>query len=122
MDVNGEGIFGSRPWKVYGEGPTQLSGREQTIAYTPADIRFTSKSGALYAFVLAWPASRSAQIKTLATNSPQLGGRKVADVTLLGYDGRLAWSQDAQGLTVKLPEKAPSEHAVTLRITGLQDI
>jgi alpha-L-fucosidase len=119
MDVNGEGIFASRPWKIFGEGPTRLSGREQKTAYTSEDIRFTAKSGALYAFVLAWPASRNALIKSLAADSPQLEGRKVADVSLLGYGGKLEWSQDAQGLAVKLPEKPPSDYAVTLRIDGV---
>jgi alpha-L-fucosidase len=118
MAVNGEGIFATRPWKTYGEGPTQLAGREQKSAYTSADIRFTMKAGTLYAFVLAWPESRSALIKTLAANSPQLDGRKITDVSLLGYDGRLNWSQDDQGLSVQLPERPPTEHAVTLRIAG----
>ena len=119
MDVNGEGIFATRPWKTFGEGPTRLSGRERNTAYTSQDIRFTAKAGTVYAFVLAWPESRTAQIKTLAANSPQLAGRKVTDVSLLGHDGRMEWSQDEQGLTVKLPEKPPSDYAVTLRINGI---
>jgi len=119
MGVNGEGIFSTRPWKTFGEGPTRLSGRESKTAYTSQDVRFTAKGGTLYAFVLAWPESRTAQIKTLAANSPELSGRKVAGVSLLGYDGRLEWSQGEQGLTVKLPEKAPSDYAVTLKIDGI---
>ena len=58
-------------------------------------------------------------IKSLASNTPQVAGRRVTEVSLLGYDGKLEWSQTADGLTVPLPEKAPSEHAVTLRIKGL---
>jgi alpha-L-fucosidase len=119
MSVNGDGIFSSRPWKTFGEGPTRLSGRERATAYTSEDIRFTAKAGSLYAFVLAWPASRTARIKTLASNSPQLAGRKVTGVSLLGYDGRLDWAQDAQGLVVNLPPTAPSDHAITLRIAGI---
>jgi alpha-L-fucosidase len=119
MDVNGEGIFSTRPWQTFGEGPTRMVGREQKIDYTSEDIRFTAKAGRLFAFVMAWPESRNALIKTLAANSPQLAGRKVTGVSLLGYDGRLEWSQDNQGLAVKLPEKAPSDYAVTLRIDGV---
>ena len=119
MSVNGEGIFSSRPWKIFGEGPTRLSGREKASSYTAEDVRFTVKGDTLYAFLLAWPASGRAQIKTLATNSPPLAGRKVAAVSLVGYEGRLNWSQDEQAFTVQLPEKAPSDYAVTLRIKGL---
>ena len=126
MDVNSEGIYATRPWKLYGEGPsatggrgTRGGGRGAVPAYTSEDIRFTTKTGTLYAFVGAWPESRSATIKSLGNNSPQIAGQKIAEVSLLGYDGKLDWSQTADGLTVKLPEKAPSEYAATLRIKGL---
>jgi len=49
----------------------------------------------------------------------QLEGRKVADVSLLGYGGKLDWSQTAEGLVVKLPEQLPSEHAIALKIAGV---
>jgi alpha-L-fucosidase len=120
MSVNSEGVYSTRPWKIYGEGPTQLSGREQAAQrYTAEDIRFTARGEALYAFVLAWPESRRVTIKTLANNSPLVAGRKIAEVSLLGYEGKLDWSQTADGLAMKLPEKAPGDYAVTLRIKGL---
>jgi alpha-L-fucosidase len=126
MDVNSEGIYTTRPWKIYGEGPSTTArpaargaGRGSAPAYTTEDIRFTTKADTLYAFVGAWPESRSAVIKSLGNNSPQVAGRKIADLSLLGYDGKLDWSQADNALTVKLPDKAPSEYAVTLRIKGL---
>jgi alpha-L-fucosidase len=126
MDVNSEGIYATRPWKIYGEGPSTTArpaargaGRVSAPAYTSEDIRFTTKGDTLYAFVGVWPESRSVVIKSLGNNSLQVAGRKIADVSLLGYSGKLDWTQSADGLTVKLPEKAPSEHAVTLRIKGL---
>jgi alpha-L-fucosidase len=123
MDVNSEGIYATRPWNIYGEGPSTsaapvVRGRSP-VPYTAEDIRFTTKGDTLYAFVGAWPASRMAVIQSLGNNSPQVAGRKVTGVSLLGYDGKLDWSQTAAGLAVKLPEKAPSEYAVTLRIKGL---
>jgi alpha-L-fucosidase len=124
MDVNSEGIYGTRPWKIYGEGPSTTAppvrGYGRTPApYTAEDIRFTTKGGALYAFVGAWPASRMARIKSLAAGAPRLSGAKVAGVSLLGYGGKVTWKQDEQGLSVDLPERAPSQHAVTLRIHGV---
>ena len=127
MEVNGEGIYATRPWKIYGEGPSvsapaprsRFGGAKDFRSYTPEDIRFTTKGGALYAFIMAWPETRGALIKSLAINSPQVGGQKIEQVALLGHHGKLEWSQTGDGLAVKLPEKPPSEHAVTLRIKGL---
>jgi len=121
MDVNSEGIFATRPWKIFGEGPTEVRppARGAAVVSTAQDIRFTTKGDALYAFVGAWPDSRKAVIKSLASGSPQLAGAKVAAVSLLGFDGKLPFTQDEQGLSVSLPEKAPSQCAVTLKILGV---
>jgi alpha-L-fucosidase len=127
MDVNGEGIFGSRPWKIHGEGPViehppvpaPDGPKEAPIAYTPHDIRFTTKDGALYAYFLAVPETPRAVIASLVSNSPLLGGRAITDVVLLGHPGALEWSQTAEGLAVQLPARPIGEHAITLRIRGL---
>jgi alpha-L-fucosidase len=127
MDVNHEGIYATRPWKVYGEGPSvttegprgQFGGARDVRDYTSEDMRFTMKGDTLYAFIMAWPAARAAVVRSLATNSPQIEGRKVADVSLLGYGGKLEWTQDEKGLNVKLPATPPSQHAVALKIKGV---
>jgi alpha-L-fucosidase len=129
MAVNGEGIFGTRPWKIYGEGPSTVENPEaghfggardvRSKPYTAEDVRFTAKDGALFAFVMEWPANQTVTIKSLRTDSLQAAGRKVTGVALLGYHGPLEWLQDVAGLTVKLPAAAPCEHAVALRITGV---
>jgi alpha-L-fucosidase len=146
MAVNSEGIHGTRPWQICGEGPSLEGAVRDTSAFkllpaipdtspgatrsagspdsghqpfTAQDVRFTAKGDALYAFVMLWPESRAAMIKSLASNLPLVAGRKVTKVSLLGYGGKLEWSQTTDGLAVKLPEKAPGEHAVTLRIKGL---
>ena len=110
--------------KIYGEGPSTTAAPVRGYGrtpppYTAEDIRFTTKGDTLYAFVGAWPKSRSAVIKSLGNSSPQVAGRKIADISLLGHNGKLDWSQAGNALTVKLPEKAPGEYAVTLRIKGL---
>jgi alpha-L-fucosidase len=129
MAVNGEGIFGSRPWKIYGEGPSTIEKAEsgqfggardvRSKPYTPEDIRFTTKSGAVYAYLLAVPTESRVVIRSLATDSPQSGGRKVSDVRLVG-GGTCKWTQDAQGLAVTLPpEAAGRKHALALQIRGV---
>jgi alpha-L-fucosidase len=129
MAINAEGVFDSRPWKIYGEGPSVIEAAEpgqagrardvRSTPYTSEDVRFVTKGNALYAYLLALPPQPHIAIKSLATNSPHAGGRKVTDVSLLGVSGKLEWSQDEQGLLVKLPEKAPSNHAIGLRIKGV---
>jgi alpha-L-fucosidase len=128
MNVNGDAIYGTRPWSVYGEGPSteetheagQFGGARdvRTKPYTPQDLRFTVKDRVLYAIVMELPAAgQSVLVKSLARTSPLAKGT-VTEVSLLGYSGKLDWSQDDSGLKVTLPA-APSEHAVALRITGV---
>src|SRR5690242_2766045 len=127
MDISSEGIHGTRPWTVYGEGPSvmntqpagQFGGARDVRPYTFEDVRFTTKGDALYAFLMAWPDSGTAVIKTLASGTQQTAGRKIADVALLGHNGKIGWAQDGQGLNVKLPATPPSPHPVVLKIRGL---
>ena len=61
--INGEAIYGTRPWLVYGEGPVRAKGGhfKEDFAYTAKDIRFTTKGeNTLYAFALGWPAETQA--------------------------------------------------------------
>jgi alpha-L-fucosidase len=82
-------------------------------------MRFTMKGDSLYAFIMVWPQNKSTVIKSLAANSPQIGERKVADVSLLGHGGKIEWTQDEKGLKVKLPDQPPCASAVTLKIKGV---
>ena len=68
----------------------------------------------LYGFLMGWPRA-SALIKPLGTASPQAPG-KIANVELLGYKGKLEWSQAEAGLSVAMPPHQPSQHAVTLKV------
>ena len=125
--VNGEGIYGTRPWVAFGEGPSvtgaQVAGKFGGVSdvrpYTSDDVRYTTKGDSLYAFVMAWPGSGRATLRKLSTQSPELAGRRVTGVTLLGYPGEIGWAQAEDGLRVRLPAGAPSEHATALKISGV---
>jgi alpha-L-fucosidase len=121
MKVNSEGIYGTRPWKIYGEGPGTHGDRvggglneNKRQPLTPEDVRFTQKEDALYAFVMGWP-DKEALVRALGTGSAQSPG-KIVNVELLGFRGRLKWTQEAAGLKVQLPAERPSDYAVTLKI------
>ena len=121
LDVNGEAIYGTRPWTVFGEGPTKVV--EGTFndtkrqAFTGQDVRFTAKGPALYAIALAWP-ERQLTIHSLA-KSAGLAQGEVTGVCLLGHDGKLDWRHDDQGLTIAMPDQKPCQHAYVFKISGV---
>lgn len=120
LQTNGEAIYGSRPWVVFGEGPTKNSGggfsEEKDKPYTEEDIRFTTQGETLYAIPLAWPASNRVVVKSLARRTGNAG--TVRTVSLLGSKAALKWSQTQEGLVVKLPAAKPGNLAYALKITG----
>jgi alpha-L-fucosidase len=113
LAVNGDAIYGTRPWKVAGEGSQQgtagaFTDNEET-AYTAQDIRFTTKDDTLFAISLDWPET-DVTIKSIGNNM------KVASVELLGTNEKPKWKQTTDGLQVKYPAARPSDHAHALKI------
>ena len=123
--VNGEGIYDTRPWAVFGEGPVmetpapisaQGFNEGKNKPFSAADIRFTSKGDAVYAFAMAWPADSKLLIKSLGSAAAHLK-KAVARVELVGRSGALPFTQSAEGLHVTLPADAPAlSYAVALKI------
>src|SRR6185437_2795589 len=104
---NGEAIYDTRPFAVFGEGPTKASAnsteRNHDIqTYTAEDVRYTvpkdPNSHILYATALGWPAGGGKLLlHTLYAGNPyQPGG--VCSVELLGAPGDLGFEQLAYGL------------------------
>lgn len=81
------------------------------------DFRFTTgKNDALYAFCLTVPSpGANLKIKSLGTEADYLS-HPVKTVKLLGYDGKLEWQQQADGLSITCPEAMPFETSVVFRI------
>ena len=111
----GEAIYASRPWKVSGEGPTQIAsgqfGEEKMKPFEAADIRFTTKGPVLYAMTLGRP-SGTVNIASLAK------GGSVKRVEVVGSNAPLNFTQDASGLHVSVPPAASHEFGVALKISG----
>jgi len=122
MEVNGEAIFATRPWKIYGEGPTKIKSgmfNEGKTRFVPEDIRFTSRGNILYAFIMGLPEENNVVIRSLSSASPEMQGTQISGISLLGHNGSIIWTQDAEGLKVQLPDELPCQHAVTLKISCL---
>jgi alpha-L-fucosidase len=120
LSINGEAIYGTRPWKLFGEGPTHVVGGSfndtKRNTFTSQDIRFTTQGDILYAIVLTRPENGSVTIKTLAENSA-LYQRPVGKVELLSTGKPLHWVRNHDGLTVDIPGQMPSDYAFALRIS-----
>ena len=120
MAVNGEAIFATRPWDIYGEGPFHpVEGHMNegdAKPFTHEDIRFTTKEGFLYALGQEWPDTGFMTIYSMKEGSPQRKGT-IDKVELLGYATPLTFELGIDGLTVKLPATKPAFTPV-LKITG----
>ena len=119
LHVNGEAIYGSRPWLVFGEGPTKVTSSaldSDRQEFTADDVRYTTHNGALYAIALGWPANGELHLRSLWNGNPYLAG-PVTSVRLLGSAEEIKWRQEADGLHIKLPRTQPDELAFSFRIT-----
>jgi alpha-L-fucosidase len=117
--VHGEGIFGSRPWAIYGEGGKKGTGGnfKEDFSYSSNDIRFTTKGPVLYAFAMGWPEDGVVTVRTLAKTEDSAQNR-ISHVSLLGFKGKLDWTQTKEGLVVHLPSQKVSDLTVGLKILG----
>lgn len=118
LGINGEAIYNTRHWKIFGEGPTgmpQAFKEKLQARYTSQDIRFTSNGDTLYAISLDW-ADGNWVIESLKQGT-ELLDRKIASVTLLGHTGALQWIQTPKGLVIRAPAQKPCENAYVFKIT-----
>lgn len=98
LAVNGEAMFGTRPWR---------KPASQTMA--GLEVRFTQQGNALYATLLGTPASREISIRDLQVNES-------TTIQLLGQVGTLHWRQNDDNLTITLPDELPDTPAHCLKI------
>lgn len=118
LKVNGEAIYGSRPWLVFGEGPNNpAAGHLADVGFdgfSGADIRFTTNDGNLYAMVLGWPTDgNTVTIQALGTSKYS---DEISEIRLLGYEGEVEWERTVEGLVIDMPEVDRSAAAYTFRV------
>jgi alpha-L-fucosidase len=123
--VNGEGIFGSRPWKVYGEGPSVVEKKDawkwggisdvRKKPYTETDFRFTSKGNDIYAFCMAKPTGEIC-LSSFGKNS-KLANKAIASVKILGSSEKLVWKQSKDALVISKPTNLPNSETIAFKIT-----
>ena len=110
--ICGEGVYGTRPWRISSEGDSRVviqGFTEEAVEWTSSDYRFTCKGNTVYAFLLKTPESRVAVIKSLKPEE------RVSKVRLLG-EGEVPFTQYEGVLTIRLPEKMPTEYTNCLAL------
>ena len=121
LEINGESIYDTTHWKIFGEGPTGVStghvAEKNDKRFTPKDLRFTLSGETLYVTGLAWPEDGKVAVTTLAEGG-ELHPEEIVSVEMLGSDEKLQWNRDANGLNVTLPANRPSEFAYVLKVTS----
>jgi alpha-L-fucosidase len=122
LKPNGEAVFGSRPFTVFGEGPTKApknstEKNSDIQTYTAEDIRFTtSRDGSIvYATALGWPASGTLLVHTLYRGNPYLPA-PICSVDLLGSSTAVSFSQLPDALHLTLPATPPNDIAYVFKI------
>jgi len=127
LKANGEAIYNTRRWRVFGEGPAQLTEHHQVNGKDKIrwnfnklsfrDVRFTRSKDKkyLYAIVLGWPEDRKTVIKAL-NSGEKIATEGIRNITLLDSDEEIRWDRGEEGLTIYFPEKRPNEITYAFRI------
>lgn len=128
MTVNSECIYDTRPWLIYGEGPAmetsaplkaQGFNEGKGKPFSGGDFRFTYKANTLYVMMLGQPDSGYAIVPSLSGRSPHLAGKKVKEVSLLGYNEKPEWQQTDEALKVNVPAQLSGQHTLVFKVTGV---
>jgi alpha-L-fucosidase len=134
LSKNGEAIYGTRPFAVYGEGPTAVEdanfnvdqiknqivngtiSAKQSKRFSANDMRFTTKDDVVYAILLGNPAKKNIKITSLAAGKTT-GIQDIVSIDLLCGESNLAFMRDQEALTVQLKGSCASPYANVLKIT-----
>jgi Alpha-L-fucosidase len=119
---NGEAVYGTRPWKTYGEGPStskqqakgQFGGVKDVRPYESTDFRFTTKGETLYAFCMSKPLG-NIKIEALGIDT-KWNSRPIESIELLGCKEKLSWKQSAKELLITELKNAPDWQVHTFKI------
>ena len=118
MDVNGEAIYGTRPWSVFGDGPSlslnQGKGHHEGVkdvrSYLPGDLRFTQKDNNLYVFAMEHP-EQDMIIKSFPAD------KNIKSIKMLGSKEKIRWEKTAYGLKISVPQNMPDFNTVVFKVS-----
>jgi alpha-L-fucosidase len=118
LTVNGEAIYATRPYQMFGEGP-DLPGAYRTDAAVSVRYTMSKDHKLLYAIAMDWPKeNQSLTLKrvNITRASPN------ASVKLLGSNEKLIYSIKDGRITIDVPKKQPFQrpaiYAYPFKLSG----
>jgi alpha-L-fucosidase len=118
LGVNGEAIYGTRPWKRYGEVETEGTkgsfSDNTATAYTSRDLRFTTRGNDLYVIALEWG---EGDVTVRSLTEEVVADAKISDVKMLGSEETIAWEKTPGGLKLSFPSSRPCDYAYAFKIS-----
>lgn len=98
LDANGEAIFDTHPWKLYGEGSANVVGGDfnegHGVEYSSTDIRFTSVANKLYAIIMNPNGTNNFKISSFGLEKSELKKNNVIlNAEVLGTNKLTSYSR-----------------------------
>ena len=121
LKINGEAVYGTRPWEKFGEGPTIVNNGHHSEgnnkSFTSADMRFvTSKTGDLFVISLDPPTDGKLLVTSLA-NHAKISAETVKSVQMLGSETPVKWNFTSEGLDLQFESNPDHKFASAFKIT-----
>ena len=103
LSINGEGIYGTRCWDIYGEGPSVIQGESPgKIPYTHESIRYTVSKNKKTLYALQLVPDKDNRCVAKSVTPDNLKGKTIKRVSLLGISNKVSWKSDQEGLTMQV--------------------
>lgn len=119
LKVNGEAIYSTRPFSVFGQGPTnakmKLHGNSHDKGFTPDDFRYTQNGQNVYAMWLKMDDRATISLDALGAED-RIINDAILNVSLLGYKGKIKWTQQKDELVIEIPTNYNTEKAITFKV------
>ena len=120
LAVNGKAIYNTRPWKIYGEGPTAVASghhsESSNKAFTSNDFRFTTRGNNIYAIAMDWSGEGTYFISSLGKNEILLSGKSIREIALLSMPCQVTWEQQDEGLFIQIDPDKQGKYACAFEI------
>lgn len=120
LKTNGEAVYGTRPWRVFGEGPTRVKAgtfqETENRGFTARDLRFTRKGSTIYVTTLGIPDNGEVVIRSFGSDLRLLLG-EIECVEMIGFDSPIEWSRQPDACRIRVPDTIDAEHGLCFRVT-----
>ena len=124
MEVHGEAVYGTRPFKIFGYGNANASdashdGQSAKVKYTASDVRYTvaKDKKSMYVFFLGVPkAGKIIKMRAIGGFHRNLPPSPIKNIKLLGANIDIEWKLTPQTLLLTMPNVDYNPIATVLKL------